>query len=313
VLTLCTKGDALLTNEMAKVYRRQQITKGFAAPTTVTPNSFVTPFTPLVSDAEDACISLKAGELVKVQLGAHVDGFAVIVCNTIIVPRAKQKEVQISERTSDLLLATYYANELMLRLMVPSTVIQTSSEVENLQAELLAPVTQSRINTLIEKIAKSYDVRVIQQTTSSRFDRNETESGKKIILAPGDGEKGEDPTEVGEVWGVEICMSLGSGEVKNLEKRSTLLKRTKTICALIRPSSREVLSEVTKKFGSFPFSLRQLDDERAGKVGAVECIRTGVLREYKPAAEADGSAVSRLFTTIGKPIANIISVLHSDY
>ena len=56
-----------------------------------------------------------------------------------------------------------------------------------------------------------------------------------------------------------------------------------------------------KKFGSFPFSLRQLDDERAGKVGIVECVRTNVVRQYEMLADKDGVPVSRLFTTIGKP------------
>ena len=94
-------------------------------------------------------------------------------------------------------------------------------------------------------------------------------------------------------------MSLGSGKVKDLDKRSTLLRRTTTTYGLKRPSSRQILSEVVKKFGTFPFSLRQLDDEKAGKVGVIECIRSGVLREYKPSAEADGSPVTRLFTTMG--------------
>ena len=94
-------------------------------------------------------------------------------------------------------------------------------------------------------------------------------------------------------------MSLGSGKVKELDKRATLLRRTAITYGLKRPSSRQILSEIVKKFGTFPFSLRQLDDEKAAKVGVIECVRSGVLREYKPAAEADGSPVSRIFTTIG--------------
>jgi hypothetical protein len=93
-------------------------------------------------------------------------------------------------------------------------------------------------------------------------------------------------------------MSLGGGKVKDLEKRATLHRRTAVTYGLKRPSSRQILSEIVKKFGTFPFSLRQLDDERTGKVGVVECVRANVLREYKPSADADGSPVSRLWTTI---------------
>lgn len=83
----------------------------------MSPSSYVTPFTPLVSDTEDAAMEIKAGELVKVQLGAQIDGYGAIVGNTIVVPEEKGKKAEVTGREADLLLATYYANELLLRLM----------------------------------------------------------------------------------------------------------------------------------------------------------------------------------------------------
>ena len=298
-MSLCEKGDALLDEEISKVFKGKKILKGIATPTTISPSSHVTPFTPLVSDGDEA-ITIKAGEVIKIQLGAQIDGFGTIVGNTIVVPQEKGKKAEITGREADLLLATHYANELLLRLMVPPGLLATGSEDEKKKAAAEKPPTQSKIISLVEKVAKAFNVHVVQHTTSWLFERNEIEGKKKIILSPADGAKGEGSADVGEVWGVEMGMSLGSGKVKELDRRSTLLRRTSTTYGLKRPSSRQVLSEIVKKFGTFPFSLRQLDDERAGKVGVVECIRTGVLREYKPAAEADGSPVSRLFTTIGK-------------
>ena len=236
----------------------------------------------------------------KIQLGAQIDGFGAIVCNTVVVPKEKGKQAEITGRDADVLLATYYANELLLRLMVPPGLLAGGSEEEKKKASAEKPPTQSKIIALVDKVAKAYGVHTVQHTTSWQFERNEIEGKKKIILAPADATKGEGSAEVGDVFGVEVGMSLGSGKVKDLEKRSTLLRRTATTYGLKRPSSRQVLSEIVKKFGTFPFSLRQLDDERAGKVGVVECVRYGVLREYKPTAEADGSPVTRLFSTVGK-------------
>ncbi|EXJ75814.1 methionyl aminopeptidase [Cladophialophora psammophila CBS 110553] len=298
IVDLCIKGDELLEAELSKVYKGKSINKGIATPCTISPSSHVTPFTPLVSDTDDAAITIKAGELVKIQLGAQIDGYGAIVGDTVMVPQEKGKKPEITGREADLLLATYYANELLLRLMVPPGLLAAGTEEEKKKAAAEKPPTQTKIIALVEKVAKAYDVHVVQHTTSWLFEKNEIEGKKKIILSPADGAKGEGSAEVGEVWGVEVGMSLGSGKVKELDKRSTLLRRTTTTYGLKRPSSRQVLSEIVKKFGTFPFSLRQLDDERAGKVGVVECIRSGVLREYKPAAEADGSPVSRLFTTV---------------
>lgn len=301
---MCKRGDKLLEDEIAKVYKSSKA-KGPSHPVTISPSSYVTPYTPLVSDAEEAATTIKAGEVVKIQLGAQIDGYGTIVGNTVVVPQEKGKKATITGREADLLVATHYANELLLRLMTPPGLAVSGTEDEKKKAAAEKPPTQSKIIGLVEKLAAAYDLHVVQHTTSWQFERNDIEGKKKLILSPADGAKGEGSADVGEVWGVEIGLSLGSGKVKDLDKRSTLLRRTALTYGLKRPSSRQTLSEIVKKFGTFPFSIRQLDDERAGKVGVVESIRAGVLREYKPAAEADGSPVSRLFTTIGKSLHNV--------
>ncbi|KAL4780152.1 peptidase M24, structural domain-containing protein [Aspergillus varians] len=293
IVEICQKGDKLLEEELAKVYKGKKITKGVGHPTTVSPSSYVTPYTPLVSDTQEAETALKAGEIAKIQLGAQIDGFGTIVCDMVVVGAS-----EVTGREADLIHATYYANELLLRLMAPPGLLATGSEEEKKKAAAERAPTQARITQLIEKIAKVYECNVVENTTSWLFERNEIEAEKKIIVAPGSGVKGEGVPDVGEVWGVEVGLSLGSGKVKNLDHRSTLHRRTTTTYQLKRPSSRLLLSEAVKKFGQFPFSLRQLDDEKAAKVGILECVRGGVLRQYEPAGEADNSPVSRYLTTI---------------
>ncbi len=273
---------------------------GFAHPTTISPSSFVTPYTPLNSDESEAGTVLQPGEPVKIQLGAQIDGLGSIVCDTVLVaPEDKPQDV-VSGRPADLLLATHYANELLLRLMLPPGLLATGTDEEKAKASVAKPPTQSRMTALLEKIAKSYDCNLVESTTSWLFDRNEIEGKKKIVIAPGEGSKGDGVPELGEVWGVEIGMSLGSGKVKQLEQRPTLHRRTTQTYGLKRPTSRKILSEVQKRFGTFPFSLRQLDDERDAKSGVVECVRGNVFRQYELVGDKDGAPVARLLTTIGK-------------
>lgn len=298
IVELCEKGDKLLEEEIAKVYKGKKIAKGISHPTTVSPSSYVTPYTPLTSDAEEAETVLKAGEAVKIQLGAQIDGFGSIVCDTIIVASAETKNGEISGRQADLLLATYWCNELLLRMMVPPGLLATGTEDEKRKAQAQKAFSQSKMTQLLEKICKSYDCNIVENTTSWQFERNEIEGKKKIILAPGEGSRGDGVPEVGEVWGVEVGVSLGSGKVKSLGNRSTLHRRTTTTYGLKRPSSRATLSEIVKKFGTFPFSLRQLDDERSAKVGVVECVRGGVVRAYEVIGDKDNEPVGRLFTTV---------------
>ncbi|KAK1769382.1 peptidase M24, structural domain protein [Phialemonium atrogriseum] len=295
IVTICEKGDKLLEEEVSKVFRGKKVTKGFSHPTTVSPTSFVTPYTPLSTDENEASVELQPGEPVKIQLGAQIDGFGSIICNTVLVDKAEEV---VSGKPADLLLATHYANELLLRLMVPPGLLASGTDQEKAKAAAAKAPSQAKITSLLEKVVKAYDCNLVESTTSWLFERNEIEGKKKIVIAPGEGTKGEGVPEVGEVWGVEMGVSLGSGKVKQLDQRATLHRRTLQTYGLKRPTSRKILSEVQKKFGTFPFSLRQLEDERDAKSGVVECVRGNVFRQYEVVGDKDGAPVARLLTTI---------------
>jgi methionine aminopeptidase len=219
------------------------------------------------------------------------------VCDTIIVG---SKDGEVSGREADLMLATHYANELLLRLMIPPGLLASGSEEEKKKAASEKPITQSKMTQLLEKVVKSYDCNLVEGTTSWLFGRNEIEGKKKIVLAPSENSRGEGNPELGDVWGVEMGVSLGTGKIKTLGNRPTLHRRTTTTYQLKRPSSRKTLSEIVKKFGTFPFSLRQLEDEKEGKVGIVECVRHNVVRQYEVVSDRDSAPVGRLLTTIGR-------------
>ncbi|KNA96873.1 methionyl aminopeptidase [Fusarium oxysporum f. sp. lycopersici 4287] len=271
IVDICQQGDKLIEEEVAKVYRGKKINKGFSHPTTVSPSSYVTPYTPLTSDEAEA--------------------------NTEIKDEDKAGD-KITGRTADLVLANYYVNELLLRLMIPPGLLAQGSEEEKAKAASQKAPTQAKITSLLEKVTKAYEVNLVESTTSWLFDHNEIEGSKKIVLAPAEGTKGEGVPEIGEVWGVETGVSLGSGKVKGLDQRATLHRRTNQTYGLKRPTSRKILNEVQKKFGIFPFSLRQLEDERDAKSGVVECVRGNVFRQYELVGDKDNSPVARYLTTL---------------
>ncbi|KAI1190571.1 Creatinase/aminopeptidase [Nemania serpens] len=300
IVTICQKGDKLIEEEVSKAYRTTKL-KGFSHPTTVSPSSYVTPYTPLTSDNAEANIELQPGELVKIQLGAQIDGFGSIVCDTIIVPPKEGAEDVVTGRNADLMLANYYANELLLRLMMPPGLLASGTDEEKAKAAAVKPPTQSKITSLLDKVVKSYECNLVESTTSWLFGRNEIEGDKKIVIAPAEGTKGEGVPQVGEVWGVEIGVTLGSGKVKTLDQRATLHRRTNNTYILKSQTARKTLSTIQAKFGHFPFSLRQLEEEGTDtkyKVGVFDGVRSNVLRQYELVGDKDGAPVARLLTTL---------------
>ncbi|RPA87617.1 curved DNA-binding protein [Ascobolus immersus RN42] len=290
VIDICKSGDAQLEDEITKVYKsNKKISKGLSMPTTISLDDVVTPLSPLESETAEAQTPLKNGQLAKLLVGAHIDGFAAIAGSTVVVGASDV----IEGEAADLILAAHYINEAFLRLIIPPTVNTTGAE----KAEG-KPITPGKLNNVLEKIADAYGVKLVESTTSYQFERNEIEAKKRLLLAPGEGVKGEGIPEIGEVWGIEVAVTTGSGKVKTLPNRPTIHKKTANTFALKRPSAKEVLSEVNKRFGTFPFSLRQLKDERTAKIGVLECVRGNIFRQYEVVGEKDGKPVARLFNTV---------------
>ena len=183
-------------------------------------------------------------------------------------------------------------------MMLPPTVDTTGPPAAEGEKEAKKPYTTTQINTVLKKVAEAYGVSLVESTTTYQLERNEIEAKKRIVVNPQEGLKSEGSPEVAEAWGVEISLSSGSGKTKVLELRPTLLRKTGTTFGLKRTTSKQTYNEVAKKFGSFPFSLRQLSDERTAKMGVVECVRGNLLRQYEVQGEKDGKEVSRVFSTI---------------
>ncbi|KAF8454643.1 curved DNA-binding protein [Kalaharituber pfeilii] len=301
IVNLCNQGDKLLEEECQKVYnnKAKKVTKGIAFPTTISPADIVTPYSPLASDAEEAAKTLKAGQLAKIQLGVHIDGFPAIVGSTIIVPGASGEAPAPTDAQANVLLATHYCTELFLRLLLPPSVNTAgAAAAEGEKKEERKPYSAIQINSFLKKVCETYSVNLVESTTTYQFERNEIEAKKRIVLNAAEGVKSEGTADVQEAWGVEIAVSAGSGKTKTLDLRPTLLRKTGTTFMLKRTTSKQTLTEVKEKFGAFPFSLRQLSDERTAKMGVLECVRGNLLRQYDVLGEKDGSEVARVFSTI---------------
>ena len=107
--------------------------KGLAFPTTISTNELCGYYSPLQEDSTN----IKEGDLVKVELGVHVDGFAAFVAHTIVVQ--SDKNAQITGKKADVVLAAYKAAQAALRLIKPGHVNNEVTEV-------------------IQKVCNSYEV-----------------------------------------------------------------------------------------------------------------------------------------------------------
>jgi hypothetical protein len=88
---------------------------------------------------------------------------------------------------------------------------------------------------------------------------------------------------------LDILVSTGSGHARRANSRTTIYSKTDSTYLLKLKSSRSVYSEIQKKFGAFPFNVRDLDDEKRSRMGVQECKEHGLLIGYEVLYEKDGN------------------------
>ncbi len=267
IIDICNEGDKMLDEETKKIYKGKNVIKGIAFPTSVSVNQIAAHFSPLPSDPE-AQATLKAGDLAKISLGAQIDGFGSILGDTIIVGGQ-----EIDGRKADVLMAAHLASEAAIRLIKPGG-------------------KNWDVTDAVQKIAESFGCKPCEGILSHSQERNVVDGKKEIILNPSENVKRETHSfEQGEVYGVDILISTGDGkvlrtfcklyqltiQVKRMDARTTIFKRAADLkYSLKMPTSRRVLSEIDKTFGSFPFTLRALPDEKAARMGVLEPQKHGI-------------------------------------
>lgn len=90
------------------------LSPGISFPTSVSVNNAVAHFSPLASDPSSEQI-LARGDVVKIHLGAHIDGFAAVSAETVVVGASEDNPV--TGRRADVLKAAWHAAEIAMRLV----------------------------------------------------------------------------------------------------------------------------------------------------------------------------------------------------
>lgn len=88
-------------------------------------NNIVGHYSPLLTDP-DTCLT--EGDLVKIELGAHIDGLIAVVGHSLVVGASEDNVV--TGRKADVMMAAHLASEAALRLFRPgNTNVQVTENV----------------------------------------------------------------------------------------------------------------------------------------------------------------------------------------
>jgi len=281
ILDICVAGDKFIEDAMSKIYKGKKVDKGLGFPTCISVNNIVGHFSPMQTDET----VLAAGDMAKLDIGAHVDGFIAVAATTLIVGEEGPSTEPATGPAGDLLAAIYNASEGVIRMLKIGG--------KN------TPITE-----MISKVAEDFKVTPVRGVLSHQLEKFLID-GPKTIICKSDTDQKVDEIEFepNEVYAIDIVMSTGDGKPKELGDRSTTVfkRMIEETYQLKMKASRAVLSDISKRFPTFPFALRNLDS-KTGAFGIKECVTRNLVRPYPVLSEKEGDLVAHVkFTALLMP------------
>ena len=202
--------------QIKQSYKKGKIEKGIAFPTCISVNHCVCHFSPLQSEDK----TLATGDVVKIDLGVHIDGCIAVVGHTMTVggaqPGAEKSEdsaagdagvEKITGPFADVMLATYNAAQVCLALLKSGN-------------------TNTMLTEKIAQVAEAYGVNPVQGVLMHQMKQFVIDGNKVIINKAEPDQNVEEITfEDYEVYAIDVCMSTGSGKPSEGDARTTVYKR----------------------------------------------------------------------------------------
>jgi len=275
VTDLIEHGNSFVDESVSKIFKGKNIEKGVAFPTCVSVNNVVGHFCPIESE-----MVLQNGDIVKIDLGCHIDGFVAVQAGTVVVQ--PDKELPVKDRYADLLQAVRTAYQVALRLIRPGKSI-------------------SGVSQLLGKVAEIYGCSLVEGVMSHQLKRFVIDGNKCILNKPTPEHKvDDDEFEENEVYAVDIVMSTGDGKTRIIDEKETMIYKR----ALDREynlrlkASRTVFTEINRRFPTMPFTIGALADQKQVRLGLVECLNHGLLHPYPVLHEKPGVIVAQVKGTV---------------
>src|SRR5438034_5361065 len=217
------------------------------------------------SPTHDDDLRFRRGNVVKLDLGAHVDGW---IADTAVT-------VEVGTRNWTALIR---ASELAL---------QTAVEAVH------AGVATQSIGGGIRRAIESAGYRPVRNLTGHSIERYVLHAGKSVPNVP----HGHDVLEAGEVVAIEPFASAGAGHVEG--RKTGNIYRVLRPKALGRAEPDGFVQTLAKEFKTLPFAERwahRLDPRAPALLN--QLVRSGAVMTYPALLDADGGVVSQTEHTV---------------
>ena len=245
-----------------------------AFPVNISINDIAAHYSP---DIDDETV-IKEGDLVKIDIGVHVDGYIADSAFSVCV----------GEKSHVLITAAEETLKEVLKAIKPE-------------------VTVEELSTIIEEVVSSFDVNPIRNLAGHSLERYIQHGGLSI---PNGKVPIKQKIKEGTAIGMEVFTTTGEGWVK--ESSPTLIYRFLRPVPVRLRTSRLIMGFIVDNFQTLPFAkrwLRKIGPKASLELALRELVSKGAISEYPPLREKSGKPVAQAEETVivlDKPVITTI-------
>jgi len=231
-----------------------------AFPCNVSVNSVASHCTPAAGSTE----AFRRGDVIKVDVGAMIDGF--------IADSAFTVEVESDEYRG---------------------LIRAAEDVLEIAIGRVRPgAYTSEVGRAIEESAAARGYHVLKDLYGHNLGRNCLHGGLTI---PGYDDRSRHRIREGDVLAIEPFLTPGSGEITRVQGGNIYMVIRREAVYARGEGEKKLLSRICREYGSFPFARRWLGDESEWLEGL---IKSAAVKEYPMLVEKDGMPVAQAEHTV---------------
>lgn len=198
--TICGTIDSFVEEELTKVFsnkKSKKLERGIAFPCCLSINEIAGHFSPCAEDS----VKLKNQDLVKIEVGAHIDGYAANAAHTIVVGGKSEG------KQAETVLAAYNAFQAACR----------SIRVGSLNQDVTAK---------IQAVCDEFEVQPMQGVLSHKMKKHLIDGNECIINKETPEQRVEDwEFAPGDIIALDVYVSSGEGMAREADIRTTVYKR----------------------------------------------------------------------------------------
>lgn len=273
IYELCSIGNQLILEKCSKVYAQKKIDKGVAFPVCISVNDICAYFSPIKEES----MKLANGDLVKIDLGVHIDGFPALLAHSLIVG---QKGDDLKIRAIN---AAYEALETAAKLFRGGN-------------------TNNQITEATTKVIEAYKCQPLEGGLSHEIKRYVLDGNNCILSKETFDNKVQNyEFKHEDVFALEVFVSANEteGKAKESEFRTTVFKKNIDVNSDLKTKAgKQFLTEVNHRFADLAFSLNQFEDELKARAGLSECAKTNHLQPYPVLLERSKAPVAHFKWTV---------------